>query len=210
MNNSVGLLLNDGGRNHTILNNIFINNGFSIYASQSHGNTIQGNTILNSSIALLVIESHYNTFTENLLTGNDEGVFSFLSCKNVYYRNEISNNDMGIYFFISQQNTIEENNFIDNEQHASIVYANFVELFVSVYYKLHYSKNSKFLSLIGRNVWDANYWSDWESTLPKPIQRGIYLLGLQLFLSKIAGKILPFPIPQFDWHPAQEPYDIGG
>jgi hypothetical protein len=57
-----------------------------------------------------------------------------------------------------------------------------------------------------RNNWNGNYWDDWHSVLPKPIQDVKELIYLVLR----PGMIISVPIPwiNFDWHLAQEPYDI--
>jgi parallel beta-helix repeat protein len=207
LNNSIGLILYEGG-NHTVQNNMFIRNNMSMCSLLSHWNTIRGNTILYSDQAVLIEMSHYNVFSENFLDDNEYGFVSMASCKNTYYRNELSNNEYGILLMVSQQNTINENNFINNTGQAFIMHMNFVGLTISIYYKRYFSRSSGYLSLIGRNRWNANYWSDWESSLPRPIDRVIYLLGLEFILSRITGKQYPLYIFQYDWHPAQEPYDI--
>ena len=51
-----------------------------------------------------------------------------------------------------------------------------------------------FNSALFNDKWDQNYW-DRPRVLPKPI------LGIKLFF-------MPFPIFEFDWHPAKQPYDI--
>lgn len=56
--------------------------------------------------------------------------------------------------------------------------------------------------------WSSNYWDNWNREIPRPIigvwKSFILLLRpIRLFIP-----IGPFPTFQFDWHPAQEPYDI--
>lgn len=52
----------------------------------------------------------------------------------------------------------------------------------------------------GRNRWNNNYWDTWKGVGPKPI------LGLVVFTWRYI--ILLIPWVEFDWNPAQEPYDI--
>ncbi|MBA7636881.1 hypothetical protein ES703_44509 [subsurface metagenome] len=55
-----------------------------------------------------------------------------------------------------------------------------------------------------RNKWDNNYWNR-PRLLPKVILGSgeiVFKWGIIFFI--------PFPIIEFDWHPAQEPYDIPG
>ena len=49
-----------------------------------------------------------------------------------------------------------------------------------------------------RNKWNNNYWDDW-----------IGFRYNQPIFQKFPKVIVGFPWFQFDWHPAQEPYDIG-
>jgi len=50
------------------------------------------------------------------------------------------------------------------------------------------------------NRWFKNYWDDWSKLLPRPIYGSIYLERFDKYITWF----------NFDWHPAREPYDIGG
>jgi parallel beta-helix repeat protein len=207
-NNSAAIILAFGG-NHTVKDNILINNEHSIVMHECQWNTIYGNKIINSHDPLFIFLSNFNTFSENILDQNTHGgVDSLLSCKNTFYRNIFSNNQHGIMLSASQGNVITENNFINNSdyQATSIVHP-LVGIGLSFYYNRQYARNGSFFALLGKNQWEANYWSDWDSSSPRPIDRVIYLNSLNL-LSRITGKQYPLLIHQYDWHPAQEPYEI--
>jgi parallel beta-helix repeat protein len=209
-NNSAALLLDYGG-NHTVEHNVFLNNDESIGLYECHWNTIHGNKIANSSIPLLIFMSHYNNFSENILDGNNHGgLDSIASSKNIFYRNIFSNNQYGMTLTASQGNTIMENNFINNSDYQVISISHpLVGVGLSLYYHRQYVRNGSFFSLLGRNKWEANYWSDWNSSSPRPIDRVIYFWSLRL-LTRITGTPYPIRLPQYDWHPAQDPYDIRG
>ncbi|MBN1859889.1 MAG: hypothetical protein JW840_00350, partial [Candidatus Thermoplasmatota archaeon] len=81
--------------------------------------------------------------------------------------------------------------------------------FMSIYFKRNYARNASVFSLLGRNQWEANYWSDWVTSSPRPIERVFYFWSLN-FLTRITKKPYPIYLSQYDWHPAQEPYDIPG
>jgi parallel beta-helix repeat protein len=206
-NNSAALILEYGG-NHTVKNNVFINNDYSILMYECQWNTIHGNRIINTSIPLFIELSNYNTFSENILDRNDYGVDSLASCKNTFYRNIFSNNQYGIMLSASQGNVITENNFINNSdyQARSIVHP-FVGVGLSLYYNRQYARNGSFFSLLGKNQWEANYWSDWNSSSPRPINRAFYFWSF-LLLTRITGKSYPIYLSQYDYHPTQKPYDI--
>jgi parallel beta-helix repeat protein len=208
LNNTIGVVLLYGGY-HTVENNVFINNGIGIYIQECHWNTIRGNTIVNFT-AMEIFFSHYNVVSENILNGNKEsGINSGGSCKNTYSRNVISNYEYGLNLQISQQNTITENNFINNSDQASSIHIPLYSLILWIDYKQRFVRNASIFSFIGRNQWEANYWSDWNSSSPRPIDRVFYFSSL-IFLSRITGKSYPIHLSQYDWHPAQEPYDIPG
>ena len=210
MNNSVGVSVNQGG-DHRIQGNTFIKNSLGISIILSNGNTIYRNTILSSDHFGIICElAHYNAFAENSIKDNDYGFASEVSCRNMFYHNTLMNNTVGMSLIESKQNTIKENNFINNSNQSDIKYIGFIGLALSLFYKIRFSKDSGLLSLFGRNHWEANYWSDWGSSSPKPIDRVFYLLGLQIVLGQITDKQYIFHIAQYDWHPAQEPYSFRG
>jgi len=208
-NNSAALLLEYGG-NHTVQDNIFINNKLSMLMYECHWNTIQGNRILHSRGPLFMFLSNFNTFSENILDQNTYGgIDSLGSCKNTFYHNMFSNNQYGIMLSASEGNSITENNFINNSEYqATNIVHPFVGVGLSLYYHRQYARNGSFFALVGKNQWEANYWSDWDSSSPRPITRVIYFWSLRL-LTRITGKVYPIHLSQYDWHPAQDPYDIG-
>lgn len=209
-NNSAALILEYGG-NHTVQDNIFINNEHGMLMYECQWNTIHGNRIINSRSPLFMVLSNYNTFSENILDQNAHGgIDSLGSCKNTYYRNIFSNNQYGIMLSASQGNVINENNFINNSDYqATNIVHPLVGFGLSLYYNRQYARNGSFFSLIGKNQWEANYWSEWESSSPRPINRVIYFWSL-IWLTRFTGTPYPIYLSQYDWHPAQEPYDIGG
>ena len=117
----------------------------------------------------------------------------------VISKNIIISNDYGIYtrggvFFACNNTIIIRNSIINNtfgieltfQSSASINFNNFIN-----------NKRSAtfFLGTLDRINWNNNFWGRLR-ILPKPI------LGMHGFF------ILRFPWLDFDWHPAQEPYDI--
>ena len=107
----------------------------------------------------------------------------------------IGNND-GIYIYAGSKNTITNNNFISNNRHAFFehMFANAVLSLIPIL-------------VYRRNYWNNNYWDDWTTPYPRPI-RGEWtvLFGFIVYFAALG----PVPYWQFDWHPAQKPYDIPG
>ena len=64
----------------------------------------------------------------------------------------------------------------------------------------------KYLLWPWKNKWIGNYWDTWKGSGPKTI------LGFIVFewYGEWINFIFLFPWVEFDWHPAQEPYDIPG
>ena len=134
-------------------------------------------------------DSHYNEIIENVITDLTRGLRGSAtaidvedSSNNIIKRNEISKNNIGI--ILSENQNITSNN--------KIIQNNFLR---NLRYDACFNEN-EYLEEDHRNTFDENYW-DRPRLLPKPIFGSINL-----------ASIIPFYWVQFDWHPAQEPYDV--
>jgi len=184
---------------NTIVDNVYI----GIQVQSSTYNLIQGNTIENNGAQGidLSLNSNHNSILNNTITGNGEegiAISGLASTENTVEGNVISDNKIGVRFTggagsnkissnsieesvmeglllsSSNENTIEMNNFIDNKRQATF-------------------------KLSSRNVWDANYWSNWVGVkFSAPI--------FQKFPKVILGGVRM----NFDKNPALEPYNISG
>jgi len=154
---------------------------------------IYNNTFSDNEVALPL--SRYNFHVHhNFFLNNSVGIelyggkFSSL----IEY-NHFQNNEVGIHLLITRS-TIKKNNFVDNTQHINL-YKGATFLLIP------------FLTLF-RQSWRNNFWNDWNTTKPRPI-RGEW--GLHIFVPlprPHAVLIAMIPFYEFDWHPAQEPFDI--
>ena len=166
--------------NNIISDNIVSDNfkGISIYYSDN--NTILGNNISKNIWKGICLDfSKYNTISSNFIIQNEEyGIDLNSSCSNIVSSNTISKNYEGIYFDNSNDNIILNNNFLNNRKNAFF----------------HNSYDNK---------WNGNYWNR-PRVFPKPI------FGRKTFPYNGLFRDIDFQIPwiNFDWHPAQEPYDI--
>jgi nitrous oxidase accessory protein len=188
----------------TITNNIIFDNVYiGIQVQTSTYSLIQGNTVSDNGAQGidLSLNSNHNSILNNTLNGNGEegiAIGGLASTENTIQGNVITDNKIGIRFASgagsnkiignsievnameglllqsSSENTIEMNNFIDNKRQATF-------------------------KISSRNVWDANYWSNWVGVrFSAPI--------FQKFPKVILGGVRM----NFDKNPALEPYNISG
>jgi parallel beta-helix repeat protein len=158
--------------------------------SEAASSTIRRNTILNTSVSGMAF-----SFTHCLVEGNvisnisQNGIYLGFSVINSISYNNISHCGQGILIEDSVFNFITNNNItfckdcgflLINSIFTSVKENNFINNSVSVL----------FIKSLGMR-WFRNYWDDWKGIGPKII------LGYG------------FQWVNFDWHPAQEPYDIG-
>jgi nitrous oxidase accessory protein len=163
-----------------IQGNIVDNNGaqgIDLSLSSNH-NSIMNNTITNNGeegIAIGGLSSTENTIQGNVISENKLGIRFTSAGTNEIISNSIENSAMeGLLLSTSSENTIEMNNFIDNNRQATF-------------------------KISSRNVWDANYWSNWVGIkFAAPI--------FQKFPKLILGGIRM----NFDKNPQLEPYNITG
>jgi len=175
-NADIGLF---GKTNNSIVSdNIFSCPQAGIGLSNSSNNQIFDNTVVSGyevGIAFLY-SSNKNVVSDNIIRNTYVGVFLAGSCN----FNKISSNtikqcyEYGIWIYWSFLNFVNKNNFMDNGCSA-------------------YFENSSFI------LWWGNYWDDWSSSRPRPINGTRY------------GPLLKTTDPwtTYDWRPATEPYDIG-
>ena len=168
----------------------FFDKGFGgIFIYEGKNNNISRNIIKNFIGGIVFGYSnnysiYRNTIINNTFAINPAG----FSINDVISLNNISDNRWGIYALNCFNCKIIKNNFIGNKnRNAGFGYYTF-EFFV---FGFKYRSIRDIRSTI---KWDGNYWNR-PRIFPKPI----------------LGELPPYGIIrwfQFDWHPAQEPYDI--
>jgi parallel beta-helix repeat protein len=111
-------------------------------------------------------------------------------------QNTITSNRWGIEVNSGPVNTkIYENNITDNHELGILItFAWKTEItrnnFINNYNNAHF--NVDLFTQLLKNSWNNNYWDESKKVI-------VTIQGTFIFLPLIA----------FDWHPAQEPYDIG-
>ena len=198
-NNGKGIML-FGSYSTVISNNHISENWGGIYISEISGdNSIISNTItFNHLYGICTYQLNFDTnISDNYISSNNgDGIILGWTSSNTTVINNIinSNNENGIYIeSMSWEHNIVHNNISNNklgiliyEDGSNIIKNNFIGN------KRH---ASHWIQFFGRNHWYSNYWDNWIGIGPKLI---FGRSGIFLFL----------PWVQFDWNPAQEPYDI--
>jgi parallel beta-helix repeat protein len=148
----------------------------------------------------LFIMSNSSIIEYNIVTDiTYDGMVFIYSSNNTIVGNIIKNCNFGIRFFSSSQGNIIVRNTIFNNSYG-------IELDGSSYNIVtqnNIMKNTKQDATFGRgfwvrplhNMWNRNYWGEAKSS-PKLILGWLLLWSIRI------------PLINFDWHPAQEPYDI--
>jgi len=193
-----------GGHN-AIRNNTFVGNYEGIFFGGLY-NEILNNTFLGCRSEGILQLGGLSTFKYNIFIGNDIGLD--VNDGNTIFGNYFENNGIGLYA-AGSGNTIIGNHFENNGIGLRLSVAS--DTVINQNNFINNRKDTSF-SLESRsqgNTWDSNYWGR-PRILPKPllhigilfwiIKPHYYRPGLPFFYFWLA----------FDWHPAQEPYDIPG
>jgi len=181
----------------TIRNNNISKCSKSIDCNYVNTNTFSQNMI--TGCYFYLSRSKRNIISENTLQNSGSGFSLYLSSSNIFNNNIIKSCN-GIDVSLSWNNRIIKNQII-----SCSLGIDFEGSFFNIIEQNNFINNSKnafFVSSL-RNRWIRNYWG--ESTYLLYIIHG-YLFSTFVFPDYFNYY---FPLINFDWHPAQEPYDIG-
>jgi len=232
-NVSYGVYLLNSDEN-TISFNKVNNCRYSVLSRKSDSNTISHNFFSNCYDGLYLLYSNHNIISFNLIDNcSNNGIELFYSCNfNKFLNNTINNSRYkGIYLLGSTQiwwdtasnknlisgNNIENNSigiFLEDASLTTVSMNNIVRNFIGIDVA-----SSCFSKIFNNNIYDnekedallknsfttrfrGNFWN--EKIRLHIIKGGFYRYD---FWGE--SYVLIFPLPRFDWHPAQEPYDIG-
>lgn len=201
-----GWTINTSYYNHSIIdgNDIYENYAYGVYILTNY-NTISHNRISSNKFCGLYLSYSrgnlvsLNNITKNGKSGTDAGIFMVIGKNNTIFNNNIVDNHYGLFMTESRENSFLQNNIYDNVINA------FCEDIMLV----------ALISRLKQNTWDGNYWGT-ARQLPKAIFGHSLLLIPSMLITLLIPPFLHYPymIPislpliKFDWHPAQEPYDI--
>jgi len=195
-----------------ISNNIVKSTGHSntIGIYHSSNNILSKNIIFNTARAMHIKEN--NIIKGNKIKNNGYG-FEFYGDNNLVYENNISfNTGIGLCIFDDSdgnsiiRNTIYSNVGIPYVNNAYGVVVGGNKNIISSNNIIKNEFNARFWVLpLQKNTWDKNYWGNPVWMKIKVIPGWVVILYLEDFFPGIE-----LPWLNFDWHPAQEPYDIPG
>jgi len=182
-------------KDHVLINGFCIRGAiFTFNISQL---TITDNHIY-SILGIFLICSSDIIIARNLIQKSWGGGVQLLDCRiNQIVNNTFKDNVIGISIYPkSNKNLIVDNIIMESEEFGLYLDTSFY----NIIRKNNFIKNNHSIRLINSsfNLLLKNYWDDWKFNLPRPINGTRY----SFLLKKTMDWIF------FDWHPAQEPYDI--
>ncbi len=171
-------------------------NGITVCSRFSN---IKGNIISNNYYGITIAISSNNTISDNIITSNHDGIyFLFWSLGNTVTGNNISNNSgSGIYIVGDCNSNTVSDNFISNNEYGIYLFDSCNGNYILRNNIINNVRHAYFKDC-WKNIWRQNYWNR-PRILPVPII-GIGRTGTY--------PELPILWVNFDWRPAQEPYDI--
>ena len=201
----------DGSYGNSIYQNIILNStDYGIWV-EGNNNQIQSNVIRNSIRIGIALSNSDNNFISNNNVDNNKvgiGILGY-STDNSIKNNSINKNTFGIRIYesnplLSSTNIIQWNNIMNNSCGLFLPLAKGYVILCN-----NFIMNLRDIrTLMYRNSWDGNYWGR-PRILPKPIVYFEHFWIIDPTYYK-PGLFFLYPLLAFDWHPAQEPYEIPG
>lgn len=192
---------------HNISSNYVANNKNGIHIDRSFHNIVSKNICVENRVnGIWIGNTVNNTVSHNTISRNKKYAGMTLWCcyDSIFYRNNFTdNNNIGLQLRVAGNNKVIQNNFINNSVNAEFRRSSTYEIKFKIYYfiiSLPYPDDYSRYRVLRKNIWDENYWGEPRSN-PYPIPGRIHPF-------RFHGIIIPWM--NFDWHPAKEPYDIGG
>ncbi|KYK24677.1 hypothetical protein AYK25_06040 [Thermoplasmatales archaeon SM1-50] len=187
-NDYAGILIGHSSTHNTIKENRVNDNSCSILlTADAHHMVIIENTITNNEYYGILVDSTINnTISRNHITNNWVAiVLGYDSNDNRIVQNHIADNLEGLDIYYSKNCVIKQNNFINNDEEDGCL-------------------QCRLFRDLPRCTWEENYWDEWPFTRPKPVKGALSIF----IIMQIPFPYNTFPWYFYDWHPAQEPYDI--
>jgi parallel beta-helix repeat protein len=163
---------------------------------------IVNNLIENTIEGISAYDESYNNITKNTFKNCSTGILLYYAHENKIYYNNFLNCKTGIELD-GNKNTIQWNEFMECIVYGIVEYRGRQnEIHFNNFIKNHISAHFHWVIFdICVNYWNENYWDDHHTILPRSIP-GI----IQYRDDDFTHWCVPWV--QFDWIPAQEPYNI--
>ena len=170
--------------------------GINFQSNNSHHVNISNNIFSNNAHAIHPYFPNEHTIVSNNIFSDNYNGFTLVGCVNAsVYQNIFINNYRSIGIYGSEYCDIFKNNFQYSKSCGIFLYgfSKFNYIHHNNFIKDSNSINAYFVQFSHMNIWDENYWNE-PKIMPYPII-GSLGLGIPSWIN-------------FDWHPAQEPYEI--
>jgi parallel beta-helix repeat protein len=200
-NSEDGIYLFIDANENFILNNSIENCSQGIYIQDSSYHTVMNNSIKNSDAGIYAVDTSHNIFFNNIITDCYCGMWFHCCSNSSITRNFIANNNQALYLKTESSNNEISYNVIEKNIKGIYLWYSSNDNNITYNAFLHNFRNVFFSDSFNR--WDANYWER-SRILPK------WILGGKTFTIPFLSSFYLLPWFEFDWHPAQEPYDVGG
>jgi parallel beta-helix repeat protein len=143
------------------------------------------------------LQNSYAIIEYNIIHHNSQGISAWAKEGTLITHNDIRFSQTGIGVGSSSRINILNNNLQENEYGIFLYNSKFIVIKENNFIDNSYLNANFFNLFLVR--WIKNYWDDWDNT-------GLYKIPGQ----KFPGTIFSCRWYNFDFHPAQEPYDIPG
>jgi len=190
MNNTKGIRLYEMDNTNTrIIGNICEGNTDIGIGIEVGTTSVLWNSIKSNNVGISINPNVYDSeIRHNNMNENQVGLFVEQGKKSlIISQNNFINNTLGLNSSDSDAVTITQNNFIGNTWQA---------FFRGFWYQ--------------PNRWSGNYWSDFHGKGVKVIFGNVVLFAIPFGGYYHYFLVFRSPWVNFDWHPAQEPYNITG
>jgi parallel beta-helix repeat protein len=179
-------------KNISIHDSIITKNDVGMAIADCFNISIYNNIFIHDGTALSIMSSSNSSITNNYFINDRTGLFLYYEYTITISHNEFRENTVvGLNYQTCKGLTIHANNFINNKIQAKFL-------------KSGGLRELRTVKALVQN-WTQNYWSDWNSTDPRPI-RGT----AEIYFGLSIGLIIPinFHAREYDLNPAQTPYSI--
>lgn len=162
-----------------VYNNTIFKNRVGINFESENAQAMK-NTIYENEIGVFLHENNL-VVKNNNIRNNNVGVEMVYCIGSIVSCNNLTNNDLGIRFQNGKNGkycSITFNNFFNNTLQANFIY----------YARLRYTN------------WNSNYWSDWKTTSPRPIEG-------KIVINRWPNIHREYSWIQYDRFPSKDPID---
>lgn len=179
--------------NNVLVENCYIENHYRGIYVESDSCELKNNTIYNCSTGIFLWNGKNSLVQNNKILKNKEGIIIYNSNNNTVENNTAYINEIGVSILSSNNNIIKVNKIKKNDIGLNLgLHANKNKVLKNTF--INNKRTAKFLNC-KENKWDQNYWGR-SRKFPKVIFGRI-----EFFKSLI-------PWLNFDWNPAEKPYEI--